>query len=146
MRLFMLRSSLFCLVVISVGSIMPEAWAEDPPCPSQIAPPAAAPAHNPRGTGNIDISADAADVGVDGKGSLKGNVVVRQGEVELHANEMQIDKPNQFVKSSGSIEYSDPLVHVTGAGGSYSGASGAEFDAAQFELRQRAARGAADRM
>jgi len=146
----MLRSSLSCLVVIAVGSIMPEARAEDPPCPSQIAlpaaAPAAAPAQHPRGTGNIDISADAADVGVDGKGSLKGNVVVRQGEVELHANEMQIDKPNQFVKSSGNIEYSDPLVHVTGAGGSYSGATGAEFDAAQFELRQRAARGSADRM
>ena len=125
---------------------------EPPPCPSLPALPATAPgAQAPapdqsRPTGDIEISSDSADVSVDGKGALKGNVVVRQGEVELRAGEMQIDKPNETVKSDGHIDYSDPLVHVTGAGGSYSAAKGAQFQQAQFDLKQRAARGAADGM
>ena len=156
MPLFMVRPGTFVLAVVALGSIMPAVRADEPPCPSQIAPPgtpaaasaaaaqAGKPAAAPRGTGNIEIRADSADVSVEGKGSLKGNVVVRQGDVELRAGEMQIDKPNQFVKSAGSIEYTDPLVHVTGAGGSYSAATGAEFQGAKFDLRERGARGAAD--
>jgi len=158
MPLQMPPSRPFFLAIVAFGNIMPAARADDPPCPSQIATPAApatpiaaapdaAPPAVPRsahGTGNIEISSDAADVGVDGKGALKGNVVVRQGDVELRAGAMQIDKPNQYVKSDGRIDYSDPLVHVTGTGGSYSPAAGAEFQGAQFELRERAARGASD--
>jgi LPS-assembly protein len=150
----MMRPGTFVLAVIALGSIMPAARAEEPPCPSQIAPSGAAPAAaaaaaaeagKPAGapSGTIEIKADTADVSVDGKGSLKGNVVVRQGDVELRAGEMQIDKPNQSVRSAGSIEYSDPLVHVTGTGGSYSAATGAEFQGAHFDLRERGARGAA---
>ncbi|HEY2276247.1 MAG TPA: LPS assembly protein LptD [Steroidobacteraceae bacterium] len=156
----MLRPGTFVLAVVALGGIMPGARADDPPCASQIAQPgtpagagaaaaaAAAPAApaaaTPRGSGKIEIKADAADVSVDGKGSLKGNVVVRQGDVELRAGEMQIDKPGQYVKSDGHIEYSDPLVHVTGAGGSYSATTGAEFHGAQFDLHERGARGASD--
>ncbi len=154
----MLRPSPFCIAIAALGSMLPAARADEPPCPSQtLAPTAPAAAHAPaaaatpgstparaqRGVGNIEITSDGAKVGVDGKGALTGNVVVRQGDVELRANEMQIDKPNQFVKSDGRIEYSDPLVHVTGTGGSYSAAKGAEFQSAQFDLKQRAARGAA---
>jgi len=153
----MVRPGTIVLAVVALGSIMPAARADEPPCPSQIPQPAApAPrsaaaaaqagkaAAAARGSGNIEIKADSADVSVEGKGSLKGDVVVRQGDVELRAGEMQIDKPNQFVRSAGSIEYRDPLVHVTGAGGSYSAATGAEFHGAQFDLRERGARGAAD--
>lgn len=156
----MLRPGTFVLAVMALGCIMPAARAEDPPCPSQIATPgtraaataaatvSAAPAVGPasaaRGAGKIEIKADTADVSVDGKGSLKGDVVVRQGDVELRAGEMQIDKPKQYVKSDGRIEYDDPLVHVTGTGGSYSAATGAEFKGAQFDLRARGARGASD--
>jgi LPS-assembly protein len=150
----MLRPGTFVLAVLALGSIMPAARADDPPCPSQTVPPAtpagatAAPAVQapgaPRGAGKTEIKADAADVSVDGKGSLKGNVVVRQGDVEVRAGAMQIDKPGEYVKSDGRIEYDDPLVHVTGAGGSYSAATGAEFQGAEFDLRARGARGAAD--
>jgi LPS-assembly protein len=158
MPALMLRPGLSFVAVVALGSIMPAARAEEPPCPSQATPPGApatgaargrtarAAARAPRPTGNIEITSDTANVGVDGKGSLQGNVVVRQGDVELRAGAMQIDKPNQYVKSDGRIEYSDPLVHVTGAGGSYSAATGAEFQGAQFDLRQRGAHGAADKM
>ena len=161
MRALMLRPRPFCIALLALGGILPAARADEPPCPSQIALPAAAStahapgatatppataAHAQRGVGTVEITSDAANVGVDGRGSVSGNVVVRQGDVELRANEMQIDKPQQFVKSDGHIEYSDPQVHVTGAGGSYSAASGAEFRSAQFDLKERAAHGAAGSM
>ena len=143
----MLRPGSLLLLIAALGSMMHAARADDPPCPSQTAAPGApklpAPVHAPRGTGNIEITSDSADVGVDGKGALKGNVVVRQGEVELRAGAMQIDRPNQYVSSDEHIEYSDPEVHVTGAAGTYSAAAGAEFKDAQFELRERSARGTA---
>jgi len=91
----------------------------------------------------IEVASDQAVLGVDGNATLKGNVVVRQGEREIRANEVQYDAHDTSVSTAGHIDYTDSLVHVTGAGGSYSAAAGAEFKSAQFALRQRAARGAA---
>jgi LPS-assembly protein len=151
----------FCFFLVALGGILSAARADEPPCPSQQTAPATAPAkpahpangaprkpapRPQRDVGPFDITSDAVNIGVDGKGSVQGDVVVRQGDAELRANEMQIDKPNQYVKSNGRIEYSDPTVHITGAGGSYSATQGAEFQSAQFDLKQRAARGSADSM
>jgi LPS-assembly protein len=152
MPLFMPRSSPFWIViVVSLGGMLPAARAEDPPCPTQIGQPAAAPVGEARGKpaaddGHIDVTSDQATVGVDGNMTLKGNVVLRQGEREIRANEVEYDAHNTSVSTAGHIDYSDSLVHVTGAGGSYSAAAGAEFESAQFALRQRAARGAAHEM
>lgn len=165
MRLFMLRARPFSLAVLLLGGILCEARADEPPCPPQPSAsptPAAAtapatpaggtspatrkqpPAHAAPDAGTIEIASDTVNVGVDGKGSVKGNVVVTRGDVELRAGEMQIDKPEQYVRSDGRIEYQDPLVHVTGSSGSYSATAGAQFQGAQFDLRERGARGAAD--
>jgi len=155
MPLFMARSSPFWIViVVSLGGMLPAARAEDPPCPTHVAPagapPSAAgatPAAKPlRAEGKIDVSSDTATVGVDGNMTLEGNVVLRQGEREIRANEVQYDAHNTSVSTAGHIDYTDSLVHVTGAGGSYSAAAGAEFRSAEFSLRQRAARGAAQDM
>ncbi|HEY0768187.1 MAG TPA: LPS assembly protein LptD [Steroidobacteraceae bacterium] len=156
------RSSPFWIMIVSLGGILPAAWAEDPPCPTQLgqtaaaaaasgAPAASAPAGTPRrkpepGDGNIDVTSDQATLGVDGNATLTGNVVVRQGEREIRANEVEYDARHTSLSTAGHIDYSDPLVHVTGAGGSYSAAAGAEFKGAQFALRQRAARGTAQDM
>jgi len=152
------RSSPFWIViVVSLGAMLPAAQAEDPPCPTLLgqpaaaaaasAAPAAAPAAVPRKPAaderHIDVASDQAVLGVDGNATLKGNVVVRQGEREIRANEVQYDAHDTSVSTAGHIDYTDSLVHVTGAGGSYSAAAGAEFKSAQFALRQRAARGAA---
>ncbi|MGH8267307.1 MAG: LPS-assembly protein LptD, partial [Steroidobacteraceae bacterium] len=149
----MLRSSQFCLAIVALGGVMPGARAADPPCPSQIALPGAAPAI-PAGKqaqaapddGKIKISSDQATLGVDGNATLRGNVEVRQGAREIRSSQVQYDARAASVRSEGGIDYNDPLVHVTGAGGSYSAASGADFRSAQFELHQRAARGAAQHM
>jgi LPS-assembly protein len=151
MPLFMARSSPFWIViVVSLGGMLPAARAEDPPCPTQIGQPAAA-AGEARskpaaGDGHIDVASDQATVGVDGNMTLTGNVVLRQGEREIRANQVEYDAHDTSVSTAGHIDYSDSLVHVTGAGGSYSAAAGAEFKSAEFALRQRAARGAAHQM
>ncbi|HUE48758.1 MAG TPA: LPS-assembly protein LptD [Steroidobacteraceae bacterium] len=150
----MARSSPFWIViVVSLGGMLPAARAEDPPCPTHVAPagalPAAgaAPAAKPlRGEGNFYLDSDTATLGVDGNSTLKGHVVVRQGEREIRANELEYDAHDTSVRTAGHIDYSDPLVRVTGEGGSYSAAAGAEFRSAEFSLRQRAARGAAQDM
>lgn len=150
------RSSPFVLAILSIVGILPAAQAEDPPCPSQIpataapgATPAAAATKSPGGApddGTVNISSDQATVGIDGKGLLKGNVEVRQGEREIHANEVQYDRNNGSIQSNDHIDYKDPLVHVRGADGSYSADAGASFKDAEFTLLQRAARGQAQQM
>jgi len=85
-------------------------------------------------------------MGVDGRATLKGNVIVQQGAREIRANEVQYDPKDQSLQTEGHIDYRDPLVHVTGAGGSYSAAGGADFKSAEFALQQRAARGSAEDM
>ena len=157
----MLRSRPFWIVLASFGSIMPAARAEEPPCLSQNAQPvtaspgAAQPAAasagaesapQAAGVGQINIVSDQATLGVDGNATLKGNVEARQGERQIRADQIEYDSKSGSMHSDGHIDYSDPLVHVTGASGSYSTAAGAEFRDAQFDLRQRAARGTAQEL
>src|SRR5438270_124619 len=155
MPLFMPRPSpSWIVIVVSLGGMLPAARAADPPCPTQVvpagAPPAAAgaaPEPKPlRGEGNISLDSDQATLGADNSMTLEGNVVVRQGEREIRANEVHYNPQDSSLSAPGHIDYSDPLVSVTGAGGSYSTAAGADFKSAEFALRQRAARGAAQDM
>src|SRR5437764_3185201 len=95
---FMRGSSPFRIViVVSLGGVLPAAaWAEEPPCPNRsgqpgtlaaasggVAASAGAPrAPAPSGGGGIDLSSDRASFGADGKATLEGKVLVRQGERE----------------------------------------------------------------
>ncbi|MBV8911116.1 MAG: LPS-assembly protein LptD, partial [Gammaproteobacteria bacterium] len=96
--------------------------------------------------GNVDITSDQASLGADGKITLNGNVHVRQGDREIQADQVQYDSNNRSLRSDSHIDYQDPVLHVTGDGGSYSESTGAEFHGAQFNLHQRAARGTAQEM
>jgi LPS-assembly protein len=118
----------------------PAAPGTDAAAPGTTAP---APAGKPAGLGPINITSDQATLGVDGNATLKGNVEATQGDRRIRANEIEYDSKSGAMRSDGHIDYQDPLVHVTGAAGSYSAAQGAEFRDAQFNLRQRAARGSA---
>ncbi len=163
MPAFMVRSSPSWIAIVVLGSMMPAARAAGPPCPSQNPAPAAPggaaaqavtiPAPGSKLTAAtpasapLDITSDGGviDLG-NGRMTLMGNVVVRQGDRTLRAEQVQVDRANQSVRSEGRIEYDDPLVHVTGASGSYSAASGGSFQSAQFELHQRSVRGSARRL
>ena len=148
----------FLMASVALGSFPAVAGADEPksPCPSSTpssAPATATPsAAAPRATEKslqdepIILDADEGSIGVDGKGTLKGHVDVTQGDREIHADQIQYDQKTGAIRTQGAIDYTDPLVHVTGEGGDYSPTDGAEFKAAQFELRQRSARGSADSM
>ena len=94
----------------------------------------------------FDITSDAATLAVGGDTILEGNVQVLQGDRELRANHAHYDPTHSAFDLQGSVEYTDSLMHVTGSGGNYTQNEGADFSAAQFELRQPAARGSADAM
>jgi len=94
----------------------------------------------------FDITSDAATLGVGGDTILQGNVQVLQGDRELRANHAHYDPTHHSMELEGSVEYTDPLMHVTGVGGNYTQNEGADFSTAQFELHQPPARGSADVM
>lgn len=162
----MLRWRLSHTAILSLGTLASGAWAADPPpCatqasaepPTASAAPAAQPSSGAKGKldlkehkpgieeGPIDITADRA-TGTDGGARLQGNVVIRQGDREIRTQQADFDRDTNAVKTEGSVEYQDPVVHVTGEGGDYSPTQGADFRSAQFDLRQRAARGSAATM
>lgn len=157
------------ITILTLGSIASVAWAGDAPlCPSQPAPAVAESAIPPPGaneaaaangslpplketkpgadSGAIDIHSDHATIGVDGNATLKGNVSVRQGDRQIHADEIQYNSKNNGFRTDSGLEYEDPIVKITGNGGNYSPAEGADFRSATFDLKQRAARGSAEAM
>jgi LPS-assembly protein len=156
------RWSPFWTALLSFGGLIPLLRAEEPPPPMPSAAPVTAaaaparagvPAHESparekafgRG-GAWDIKTDKATVGADGIVTLNGHVIALQGRRQIRTNELQYDKNNNSLRTQGGIDYTDPLVHVTGSGGSYSPTAGASFRSARFNLVHRSARGAAREM
>lgn len=90
----------------------------------------------------IDVTADHGELGRAGDASLSGNVSIRLGQRLLTADAAEIDATRRSVRLRGSVEYLDPSLHVRGQGGEFGGDSGS-FEGAQFELRDRGVRGAA---
>jgi LPS-assembly protein len=140
-----------------LSAIASTGWAADAPlCPSQQTPPVAqspTPATPPESAkerkpdlkdGAIDIQSDHATLGVNGNAALHGNVIVRQGDREIKADEIEYNSKNNGFKTDSGLQYQDPMVQITGQGGNYSPTEGANFRSATFDLRQRAARGSAD--
>ncbi|MDB6162398.1 MAG: hypothetical protein JWO04_6104 [Gammaproteobacteria bacterium] len=144
------------ITVLSLAAIASTGWAADAPlCPSQqtqavahspTATPAAPaePTKEEKPSGAIDTHSDHATFDVQGNASLQGNVTVRQGDREIHADEIQYNSKTNAFKTDKGLEYVDPLVRITGNGGNYSPTEGANFHSATFDLRQRAARGSAE--
>ena len=170
----MLRSSPLWLLLIVLGGVSAAALADEPLCPGQAqsqtppakakstttgatttgATPAASHTRKPKpattaagvlGAGKIDVTSDKeASVGVDGTATVKGNVEVRQGDRVIRAHEVQFNPQNQSVKAAGQVDYTDPLLQISGAGGgSYSASSGVDIRKAEFQMHQRSARGTA---
>jgi LPS-assembly protein len=162
MRSLMPRWSPFWTALLSFGGLAPLVRADPPPTPSASPTPmtaptgqatAGTPARKPplreesfaKG-GKVDIRSDHATAGKNGMLTLSGHVVVRQGNRKIKASHVQYDRNNNSLRTQGGIDYTDPLVHVTGAGGTYSPRVGAQFESATFSLVQRSARGTAREM
>ncbi len=156
----MLRSNPIWIAILSLGTLTSVARAEEPSCTPQVTPPLLAPktapatkappkhglGENTDTSGAIDLSSDHADYDVKGNATLTGHVEVHQGDREIKADQVEYDLQNKSIKSQGGVDYTDPVVHVAGEGGNYSPTAGADFRAAQFELRERSARGSAKTM
>jgi LPS-assembly protein len=154
----MLHWRLLHITILSLGSITTSVWAADAPlCPSlpqpdqksQAAKSAASkgPLKETKpglGEGQIDIDSDSSSFGVDGNAKLQGHVVVRQGDRQVTADQIEYNSKANSFKTDSSIHYDDPLVTLNGTGGTYSPTEGADFHSATFDLKQRAARGSAD--
>ena len=96
----------------------------------------------------IDIEMKGINGGVK-EGSvwhLKDDVVIRQGDRTVKAQAIDYNTSDNSLKAEGDVHYEDPVVRASGAGGNYSPTGGASFRQAEFELRQRGARGAANLM
>ena len=153
----MLRSTTITLAILAFGILTPWAHAADQSCPLQRVPslpPQQAPAapQKPKGEksigtgGEISVDADHSDYDKQNDTAIfTGHVVVRQGEREIKADKIQIQNKKNL-KGQGGVDYTDPIVHITGSGGNYSATSGADFKDAQFQMLQRSARGAAQTM
>ena len=144
------RWSPFWTALLSFGGLIPLLRADEPPTPASAPPPITAAQKSAREKalatgGKVSIESDSM-VGVNDALTLKGHVVVRQGQRQIKANELRYDKKSNSLSTRGGIDYTDPEVHVTGAGGSYSPVTGAQFESARFNLVQRSARGAAKEM
>lgn len=155
----MLRWRPLHITIILLGVIPAASWAAEPSlCPSQTLPPLAQSRTPPPSSktvkeqkpgvdeGKINVNADRFEGSVTGDLTLKGHVSVKQGDREIHGDEIQYNAKDNTIKTDSSLEYEDPLVKLTGNGGDYSPTLGADFRSATFELQQRPARGTADAM
>src|SRR5277367_7062174 len=96
--------------------------------------------------GDLHVEADKCVASADHKNATcTGNVVTRWGDRQFKADQVDVDS-HKNVKGQGGVDYTDPIVHILGAGGDYSPTGGADFKSAQFQLLQRPARGTADTM
>ncbi len=138
----------FLAGLLATGAVRAEDCPQPAPAPAGPAPTAPAietpdPASQP-----IDIESDDENVHLDVNGNIRlcGNVVMRQGNREIHADCLEYDKVGNHAKLDGGIEYRDPELVVRGNSGNYSPALGADFQGTEFEVPSRNARGAAESM
>ncbi|MEP7244025.1 MAG: LPS-assembly protein LptD [Gammaproteobacteria bacterium] len=142
------------LMLVGLAGIPIAVRGADAPCPASTAPDtskvvgsAPKPEKPPKlDDGTVEFSADDAKLNVAGDASLKGNVLVKQGEREIRADDVQYSQGENSFKVEGDVDYDDPMLHATGGGGNYSATRGADFRDAEFQLKERSARGKAGTM
>ena len=114
--------------------------ARPPPRPADAAP--GGNAADPE----IELTSDSATLGVDGDAVLEGDVRITQGERTLSAKDVKYDPRTGVFAVAGEVRYADPALQVSGRGGEFAPKGGAAFEDAAFELPERPARGAAERL
>jgi LPS-assembly protein len=140
------------------GATSPAAPAADAPCAEQLRCPGNTPAIQGAGQavqaqksfeGEIQIKSGPARF--DGEdtwvltGDETGEVVLRQGERELSAGRIEMNRRTQRIDVSGKSSYRDPELEVLYDAGSFEDGA-ASFEGVQFVLPERPARGSAESM
>ncbi|MFM1885774.1 MAG: hypothetical protein RL026_931 [Pseudomonadota bacterium] len=90
----------------------------------------------------ISVLSEAAQFAIAGDAQISGQVVLRQGDRQLAADSVHVDKARNGVDLDGSVEYRDPQLAVSGSRGRYE-AGAASIQDARFSLLRQAGRGSA---
>jgi LPS-assembly protein len=160
MRGFMRRSGSFWILGttwLGLAALPLAARAQDlAACPDMLAADRLArqtPFEEPTGTDapidfeGLDPDNSAFTLNDDGTIHFEGGVRVRQGNRSIVAEQAEFNSENSHFRISGQVQFEDPVLRATSdGGGSYSATDGASLSNAEFELRQRPARGAARNM
>ena len=94
----------------------------------------------------IEYEADGLEATRDGEWLLTGDVLIKQGERTLKTRNAKYNSEQQSFSVDEKVEYADPDLKVSGASAEVDQVGGATFEGAEFELKERNARGAADRI
>src|SRR6185295_19607457 len=94
----------------------------------------------------IDYEADGVEATRDGEYLLRGDVLIKQGERTLKTRNAKYNSQEQSFEVDEAVEYADEDLAVSGTSAQVDQVGGATFEGAQFELKDRNARGAADRI
>ena len=139
------RAALLLLAGVTLSAHAREPVSASCPAPGASRNASASPARLPRPTADdtFDITSDKAIWGLDGRGTLSGNVVIREGDRQVKAEDAEFDQDTGAITTLGTVYYDDPLMTISGHGGRYSPTGGASFHDARFEFLQREARGTA---
>ena len=86
----------------------------------------------------IDLQADGLEATREGEWQLNGEVTISQGDRQLKTRDATYDPQTQTFATDKAVEYTDPDMHVEGAGAQFDPAGGATFTAAQFQMRTSA--------
>jgi LPS-assembly protein len=119
--------------ILARGATLPEAGVAPTPQPPLDSPDE-----------EVEVSSDAATLGVTGDAALSGRVAIRQGDRTLSADDVTYDSKAREFSMSGLLRYRDPVLRVEGRSGRYDPAGGAAFADTRFEMPEEPARGAAD--
>jgi LPS-assembly protein len=117
------------------------------PAPISAARQKTAPIRQPNFVTGGEIETAADDIGynpVTGNGTLRGNVILKQGQRVVKSDDADYESADNAVRVKGKVDYEDQVIHLTSSGGGrYSTSGGASFSTAQFELLQRDGHGSA---
>lgn len=141
-----------------VGVSLPAARAQECPsdrdcCGAAQRPDAGAtaptPAVTPKPRDNdpdalIEITSESASITRAGDASVRGKVVLRQGDRQITAESASYDSDTGDFAVDGDVIFSEPDLTVRGSSGSWKSDVGARIGGAKFELPRRPARGEAN--
>ena len=90
----------------------------------------------------IELRSDSANLAIAGDAAVEGAVTVNQGDRQLSADRVRVDKASNSVSLQGNVRYSDPQLQVQGSAGRYDSGA-AQITEARFALVQLAGHGSA---
>ncbi len=94
----------------------------------------------------IELQADSWDAAINGEIHFSGKVQARQGERSLSADAVSYDTTSNNIVATGTVQYEDSTLQVSGADASMDSTGGAEVARANFMLKTSAGRGTAEKI